>query len=272
MMDTTSFALGHDLLSHAQERTLFEQIKCGSADAANKLVEYNQRLVFTWAYRFLLSGRAGDQTIEDLQQWGNMGLFTAIQRFEPERGYKFSTYAVYWIRLFISRYGTKQGFLFQTTYASLVRTSKVMAVITKLEGEKARKPKIKEVAERLGIEPEDVIELVKMAAPPIEIDRPVGPMQTDNLLALLEDDRPGPEEEADEALMQMAVRKAIDQLPERYAEIMRLLFGIGREEMTAANVARMYKLSHTRIQQIRAESLTRLRVIMARQGISKDFL
>ena len=111
-----------------------------------------------------------------------------------------------------------------------------------------------------------------MSAPPIEIDRPIGHTQSDNLLALLEDDRPGPEEEADEALMQKTVQEAIDQLPERHAEITRLLFGIDRDQMSPAEVARRYQLSHTRIQQIRAELLTRLRVILARRGFSSDFL
>lgn len=245
------------LLKAHEEISLAQQFLSGDLSAAERLAEANFRLVVSVAKRF----RGLGVPFEDLIQEGNIGLLRAVEKFDPTRGVRFSTYATPWIYQAVTRAVVNQGRNIRLPNNVARLTLKVSHAAQTLRQELGREPTPEEIADAAGMRAEIVTELATLATQTVSLDAPLSE-DTDEVLGdLLADTQASPMPEPGEEKAQETVEDMLQGLEPREREIVRLRFGLdGGGERTLADVGRRVHLSKERIRQIEHQALQKLRV------------
>lgn len=244
------------LLKAHEEIDLARLCQRGDDAAAEELAESNYRLVVSVAKRF----RGLGVPFEDLIQEGNIGLLRAVEKFDPTRGVRFSTYATPWIYQAVTRAVVNQGRSIRLPNNVARQTLKVGHVAQVLRQELGREPTSEEIADAANMQPELVMELATLATQTVSLDAPLSD-DTDEMLGdLLADTQATPMPEPGEEKKQETVEDMLQQLEPREREILRLRFGLdGGGERTLADVGKRVHLSKERIRQIEHQALQKLR-------------
>ncbi len=245
------------LLSPEEELALAERIANGDTYAKNELIEANLRLVVSIAKRHVGKG----MYFLDLIQEGNLGLIKAVEKFDYGRGFKFSTYATWWIRQAITRAIADQARTIRIPVHMVETIHKVSRTARQLLQELGREPNTDEIAEKLGITGEKVREIMKIAQDPVSLETPIGEEEDSHLGDFVEDsDSPAPSESASYSLLREQLANILHTLTPREEEVIRLRFGLddGRPR-TLEEVGRKFQITRERIRQIEAKALRKLR-------------
>ena len=247
-----------DFLNGDERAALEEQVRRGEA-ARRRLIESNLRLVVTVAKKFLGRGLS----FLDLVQEGNLGLQKGVDRYDWRKGFRFSTYAYWWIRQAVGRAVSEQARTIRLPGHVFELLSKLYTATRELHEELGRQPTPEEIGARVGIDPGRVREAFRAARVPISLDMPVGEDATATLGDLIADAGGlSPTQEAEESALASSLRSALDRyLSSREAEVIRLRFGLDRdgEERTLGEVGSELGVSRERARQIEAEALKKLR-------------
>ena len=245
------------LLSAEEEAALARAAQAGDEDARRRLSEANLRLVVSVAKRY--AGRG--LPFLDLIQEGNLGLMKAAEKFEPDRGFKFSTYATWWIRQSITRAIADQGRTIRIPVHLVESINRVKKTAGELLRRTGREPTAEEIAAQLDMEPARVRELIQLAQDPISLETPVGEEEDAHLEDFIQDDEAGvPADEAGRQLLRRELMTVLKSLTPREERVIALRFGLedGRAR-TLEELGREFNVTRERVRQIEAKALRKLR-------------
>lgn len=245
------------LLTAEREKYLAEQIALGSKEAKDELAEANLRLVVSIAKRHVGKG----MYFLDLIQEGNMGLMKAVEKFDYTKGYKFSTYATWWIRQAITRAIADQARTIRIPVHMVETIHKVSRASRQLLQELGREPTTEEIAKELDITPEKVRDIMKIAQDPVSLETPIGEEEDSHLGDFVEDtESPAPSEAASYSLLREQLNNVLHTLTQREEQVLKLRFGLedGRPR-TLEEVGKQFNITRERIRQIEAKALRKLR-------------
>ena len=257
------------LLTAERETYLAEQIALGSKEAKDELIEANLRLVVSIAKRHVGKG----MYFLDLIQEGNLGLIKAVEKFDYQKGYKFSTYATWWIRQAITRAIADQARTIRIPVHMVETINKLMRVSRRLLQELGREPTPEEIAKELDLTPEKVREIMKIAQDPVSLETPIGEEEDSHLGDFVEDvDSPAPSDSASYSLLREQLCNILHTLTPREEQVIKLRFGLedGRSR-TLEEVGKKFEITRERIRQIEAKALRKLRH-PSRSKTLKDYL
>lgn len=245
------------LLSAEEEAALARAAQAGDEDARRRLSEANLRLVVSVAKRY--AGRG--LPFLDLIQEGNLGLMKAAEKFEPDRGFKFSTYATWWIRQSITRAIADQGRTIRIPVHLVESINRVKKTAGELLRRTGREPTAEEIAAQLDMEPARVRELIQLSQDPISLETPVGEEEDAHLEDFIQDDEAGvPADEAGRQLLRRELMNVLKSLTPREERVIALRFGLedGRAR-TLEELGREFNVTRERVRQIEAKALRKLR-------------
>ena len=245
------------LLSAEEEIDLAMRMEAGDEEAKKRLAEANIRLVVSIAKRYVGRG----MLFLDLIQEGNLGLIKAVEKFDYRKGYKFSTYATWWIRQAITRAIADQARTIRIPVHMVETINKLIRVSRQLLQELGREPSPEEIAEEMGMPVERVREILKISQEPVSLETPIGEEEDSHLGDFIQDDNvPVPADAAAFTLLKEQLVEVLETLTEREQKVLRLRFGLddGRAR-TLEEVGKEFNVTRERIRQIEAKALRKLR-------------
>ena len=246
-----------DLITAEEEVELAQKIKAGDQRALEKLTKANLRFVVSVAKQYQNQGL----TLPDLINEGNLGLIKAAQRFDETRGFKFISYAVWWIRQSILQALAEQSRIVRLPLNRVGALNKIGKELSKLEQEYERLPSAHELAESLEMTVGEVADTLKISGRHLSMDAPFAQGEDNRLLDVLENEEiPNPDFELMGESLKVEIERALSKLTKREAEVIRLYFGIGREHsLTLEEIGERFDLTRERVRQIKEKALRKLR-------------
>ncbi len=257
-----------ELISVEEEVELAQRIKKGDQTALEKLTRANLRFVVSVAKQYQNQGLS----LPDLINEGNLGLIKAAEKFDETRGFKFISYAVWWIRQSILQALAEQSRIVRLPLNQVGSLNKINKAFSKFEQENERRPSAEELADQLELPADKVQDTMRVAGRHVSVDAPFSEGEENNLLdVLVNHDSPN----ADRALINESLSKEIERalgtLTERESDIVKLFFGIGEQEMTLEEIGERFGLTRERVRQIKEKAIRRLRHT-SRSKLLKSYL
>lgn len=245
-----------ELITVAEEVELAQRIKKGDRAALEKLTKANLRFVVSVAKQYQNQGLS----LPDLINEGNLGLIRAAQKFDETRGFKFISYAVWWIRQSILQALAEQSRIVRLPLNQVGSLNKITKELSKFEQENERRPSSEELAERLDMPEDKVTETLKVSGRHISVDAPFVDGEDNSLLDVIpNDDSPMADSNLNQESLSKEVDRALKQLYDREREILKMFFGIGCQEMTLEEIGQKFDLTRERVRQIKEKAIRRLK-------------
>jgi RNA polymerase primary sigma factor len=258
-----------DLITPEDEVILARKIKAGDKEALAKLVKSNLRFVVSVAKQYQNQG----MSLPDLINEGNLGLIKAAQRFDETRGFKFISYAVWWIRQAILQALAEQARIVRLPVNKIGSINKINRVFARLEQEFEREPSSQEIADVLQVAPEEVKEVLKSNGRTVSMDAPISTEEDNNMYDVLQnDDNPSPDKHLMNESLTYEIERALSTLSPREAKVIKLYFGINmKHPLTLEEIGEELGLTRERVRQIKEKALKRIQYT-TRSKILKTYL
>ena len=245
-----------ELITVSEEVELAQRIKKGDHEALEKLTRANLRFVVSVAKQYQNQGLS----LPDLINEGNLGLIRAAQKFDETRGFKFISYAVWWIRQSILQALAEQSRIVRLPLNQVGSLNKITKELSRFEQENERRPSPEELAERLDIPVDKISDTLKVAGRHISVDAPFVEGEDNSLLDVLpNDDSPSADASLNQESLSKEVDRALRQLYDRERDILKMFFGIGCPEMTLEEIGAKFDLTRERVRQIKEKTIRRLK-------------
>lgn len=249
--------IGHqDLLTADEEVELAQQIRKGDRKALERLTKANLRFVVSVAKQYQNKGLS----LPDLINEGNLGLIKAAERYDETRGFKFISYAVWWIRQSILQAIAEQSRIVRLPLNQVGSVNRIARELNKFEQENERKPSVEEMADRIDLPEEKIAEAMKINTNHVSMDAPFADGEDNSLLDVLPNtDSPSTDNVLDQESLRTEIGRVLDVLNDREQKVIKAFFGIGMQEMTLEEIGDKYNLTRERVRQIKKKAIRRLR-------------
>lgn len=249
--------IGHqDLLTADEEVELAQQIRKGDRKALERLTKANLRFVVSVAKQYQNKGLS----LPDLINEGNLGLIKAAERYDETRGFKFISYAVWWIRQSILQAIAEQSRIVRLPLNQVGSVNRIARELNKFEQENERKPSVEEMADRIDLPEEKIAEAMKINTNHVSMDAPFADGEDNSLLDVLPNtDSPSTDNVLDQESLRTEIGRVLDVLNDREQKVIKAFFGIGMQEMTLEEIGDKYNFTRERVRQIKEKAIRRLR-------------